>query len=200
MADPCNLVVPVHLQALCVGSEGASLLGPSADFSHFPYLEYRRQRGGAFLSTSIDMFVPNTSGPGVHLHWSLPDALMHGVHDQGSDKIVFPAVPDRWLVTRLLSNGGSAPERKSWIVESNRESQDGLPGMPSKPTSDGPPYFYRYLGGVFDYDEWVDSNANGRLTALGYGLWQMITGRRSKRVIYFVVAIVALLLLLALVL
>jgi hypothetical protein len=38
------------------------------------------------------------------------------------------------------------------------------------------------------------------LTALGYGLWQMFTGRRSKRVIYFAVAIAALLLLLALVL
>ena len=38
------------------------------------------------------------------------------------------------------------------------------------------------------------------LTALGYGLWQMFTGRRSKRVIYFVVAMAALLVLLALVL
>ena len=38
------------------------------------------------------------------------------------------------------------------------------------------------------------------LTALGYGLWQMVTGRRSKRVIYFVVALAALLMLLAFVL
>ena len=36
------------------------------------------------------------------------------------------------------------------------------------------------------------------LTALGYGLYQMFTGRRSKRVIYFAVALAALLLLLAL--
>ena len=35
------------------------------------------------------------------------------------------------------------------------------------------------------------------LTALGYGIWQMVTGRRSKRVIYFVVALAALLALLA---
>ena len=38
------------------------------------------------------------------------------------------------------------------------------------------------------------------LTALGYGLWQMFTGRRSKRVIYLVVALAALLMLLAYVL
>ena len=38
------------------------------------------------------------------------------------------------------------------------------------------------------------------LTALGYGLWQMFTGRRSKRVIYFAIALAGLLLLLALVL
>ena len=38
------------------------------------------------------------------------------------------------------------------------------------------------------------------VTALGYGLYQMITGRRSKRVIYFVVALAALLFVLALVL
>jgi hypothetical protein len=35
------------------------------------------------------------------------------------------------------------------------------------------------------------------LTALGYGLWQMIRGRRSKRVIYFAIALAALLMLLA---
>jgi hypothetical protein len=38
------------------------------------------------------------------------------------------------------------------------------------------------------------------LTALGYGLWQMFTGRRSKRVIYFAVALAALLMLLVYVL
>ena len=38
------------------------------------------------------------------------------------------------------------------------------------------------------------------LTAFGYGLFQMFTGRRSKRVIYFVVALAGLLLLLAFVL
>ena len=38
------------------------------------------------------------------------------------------------------------------------------------------------------------------LTAFGYGLWQMFTGRRSKRVIYFVVGLAAVLWLLALVL
>jgi hypothetical protein len=30
------------------------------------------------------------------------------------------------------------------------------------------------------------------LTALGYGLWQVVTWRRSKRVIYFVVTLAAL--------
>jgi hypothetical protein len=38
------------------------------------------------------------------------------------------------------------------------------------------------------------------LTALGYGLWQMFTGRRSKRVIYFAIALAAFLVLLACVL
>jgi hypothetical protein len=38
------------------------------------------------------------------------------------------------------------------------------------------------------------------LTALGYGLWQMFTGRRSKRVIYFAIALAGFLLLLAFVL
>ena len=35
------------------------------------------------------------------------------------------------------------------------------------------------------------------LTSLGYGLWQMLTGRRSKRVIYFTLALAALLVLFA---
>lgn len=42
--------------------------------------------------------------PGVHLHWALPDALTRArtlTPDDGDQAVIFPAVPDRWLVLRF---------------------------------------------------------------------------------------------------
>ena len=90
-------------------------------------------------------------GPGVHLHWALPDALTQGVST--ATGVVFPAVPDRWLVTRSDLNG---ERQKQWIVESdylhpeNDPEAKPPPGtvsfpLPPRP-EEGKWQPYRYLG------------------------------------------------------
>ncbi len=64
--------------------------------------------------------------PGIHVHWALPDALTRA-QSPGSgttnEAIVFPGVPDLWLVTRFnpppAANAPSATRTwRAWVVES----------------------------------------------------------------------------------
>ena len=62
---------------------------------------------------------------GIHLHWALPDALTAStiLSDQGSKSVIFPAVPDLWLVVRFNPGASSAtPLAKrtwsAWVVDS----------------------------------------------------------------------------------
>jgi hypothetical protein len=94
-------MVPIHLDALHL-EYGRSVVEAVADFTRLPYSDGRQD---------FNPDVPNLSEaivsqpfqnqnlhlkPGIHLHWSLPDTLTHGLHDETGT--TFPTVPNRWLV------------------------------------------------------------------------------------------------------
>ncbi|MEV4180614.1 hypothetical protein AB0J28_04105 [Streptosporangium canum] len=54
---------------------------------------------------------------GVHLHWTLPRGLRHGVQDPTSEKVRYPLVPNRWLVVRF--SGTATRRAKAWVIESD---------------------------------------------------------------------------------
>ncbi|MER5648656.1 hypothetical protein [Streptosporangium sp. NPDC002524] len=54
---------------------------------------------------------------GVHLHWTLPRGLRHGVQDPRSGQVRYPLVPNRWLVARF--SGTDHRSVKAWVVESD---------------------------------------------------------------------------------
>lgn len=130
-----NLIVPINLQALRVTPNDASLItknsdffaGPTTSFDELPwrdpsFTEHPGRISKANLSANV---VNPLSGAvveqleaGVHLHWALPDGLARGVQ-QPDGTLVFPAVPNRWLVTRLLLRSGQIQARQ-WVVESDR--------------------------------------------------------------------------------
>ncbi|WP_017588749.1 hypothetical protein [Nocardiopsis ganjiahuensis] len=58
---------------------------------------------------------------GVYVQWTLPAALRHGRPGvgPGSTAVTFPAVPNRWLVTRTGTNAGNPLPPEAWIVESD---------------------------------------------------------------------------------
>lgn len=60
--------------------------------------------------------------PGAYLHWAMPDALTQGTRTPDGG-LVWPALPDRWLVLRLTTPapmpGGGAPLKRklsAWLL------------------------------------------------------------------------------------
>lgn len=138
MANNSTFIVPINVQAIRVLEEDLGngnipnrFKGSTVNFSLL---------GGnnVFLGEQIHQDLPDSSSSmtkGLHLHWSLPDALTHGVHDPAGGSIVFPAAPNRWLITRYLTpepgytlpNANAQAQVKAhgvcvqqWIMESNR--------------------------------------------------------------------------------
>ncbi|MEV6861927.1 hypothetical protein AB0M44_13120 [Streptosporangium subroseum] len=106
MADV--LVVPVRLAALYLEDE-VGVVEP-VDFTRLPYVDPVTKRdvrpGTPYIGEEIlpDPFEDQDFllGPGVHLYWSLPDALTRLVQQDGRTRV--PGVPYRYLVPdeRLL--------------------------------------------------------------------------------------------------
>lgn len=126
------LLVPIHVDALCVDDGGLDLIGPLADFTKVPYASWVTQkRHGHKPTVASGRFNPNApftsrdimrkpaaldnlganyvhqATAGICLHWSLPDALTVMRADPDSNnRLRFPQVPNRWLITpRIRSNG-----------------------------------------------------------------------------------------------
>lgn len=169
------LFVPIHLDALYIERERA-VTGPMADFSKLPYQN----------DTAHGEYVPNISEqilsqpfqnknlilkPGLHLHWALPDAL---TKSSGKE---FPAMPDRWLVTRYVTNENKRILESQWVVESNYihphpSGKDA--GAVSYPfpgfNNNGIPF--RYLGRKMLLSFWKEGGTEQYLhpiSAVGYG-------------------------------
>jgi len=166
--DNAGLIVPVNVEALCVGKNDLDMFTATPyDFSQLPTAQDTETPN--LSSAVITSGNKNAMKVGIHLHWALPDAITNGIEDS-TGKMVFPSIPDRWLVTRVytdLSNPATPINTiKSWVVESNycsktlpdseRESitvpyqvNDGTEGQP-----------YRYLGRVCDYEDWLNGNSS----------------------------------------
>ena len=154
-----RLVVPIDVEALCVGrSETAQTLGPLADFSRLAQPPY--------LGRAVRAGVPRAPGPGVHVHWALPDGLTSGIQDS-SGAVTWPAVPNRWLVTRIVMSATGAASYAGWVLDS-----DLLSSAPPTVTVPGDPPDWYTLGGVTPVAQWSEQPAAQRmtpLTAVGYG-------------------------------
>ena len=105
------LMVPIQLDALYLKKD-RSVAETMADFSRLPYFDGKRDINPdvANLSEEILWQPFEDRGlqlkAGVHFHWALPDALTRGFQprngsgNQNEKSIIFPCVPNRWLVTR----------------------------------------------------------------------------------------------------
>jgi hypothetical protein len=184
------LAVPIRLDALLL-STPLAVVEAKADFTRIPYWGGEREVNPDVANISEDL----VSYPfqdralvlpaGVHLHWALPDALTRG-SSKTNEGMLFPAVPNRWLVTRSVV-GQSEPQR--WIVESDYLSDYLYPNNPKLSTPDGEslpsvaiPFPcgrtkgerpFRYLGRVRpqqkdDASPKYLSTMGYRLTAVGY--------------------------------
>ncbi len=176
------LMVPVHLDALHLAGDEL-VHEATADFSLLPFSDGVRDVNAdtpniseAVVSNPFQDEGLNLKA-GIHLHWALPDALTKGA--QGTDGTEFPAVPNRWLVTRSRrGEGGAFVAEKQWVVESDYlypEGAGALAGgvsIPHRP-AEGEYSPFRFMGRNMPLAAWREVGAGAermeKLTAVGYG-------------------------------
>jgi hypothetical protein len=167
-----RVCVPIDVQALVVppgaaaGTEGVVLVGPLSPGSGAGELGGGLAVGDAHATvTGPDPFAsPTPRPPGVHLHWAMPDALLRGALADPSTAPRPPAsgpsaagggagmaaLPDRWLVLRLLAPaaGAGTDVARGWVLDAatgrtwdlsawtgdpQGAGADELPGTPDVP-------------------------------------------------------------------
>jgi hypothetical protein len=142
-----RVLVPIHLDALVVRAGG----GEWADCAMT--VPAARRAGEAAIDSRLlqakpfqDRAIPR--GPGVYLHWALPDALTQGTG--GNTGVDFPVIPDRWLVVRLQPGTLVDSRRtfRAWVLRAADEHPQPV-----------------------DLNAWVETGSAGagKLTALGHG-------------------------------
>jgi len=200
------LLVPIHLDALCLETD-LSVVEAKCDFTRLPYWDGEREVNPDIANISEELL----SRPfqdrgmqlraGVHLHWALPDALTKGTNTPGETaaarKLTFPAVPNRWLVTRSRKGGdGKLSIERQWVVESDflypdatGDVQGGIAvPFPSDPAN-GKYRPYRYLGRRRTFNaQWTEdptaeslAKSGYQLTAVGYEPRPSATAGKTAR-------------------
>lgn len=172
------LLVPIHADALHL-KFGTGVAEAMTAPNRLPYFSGQRDVNPdiANLSESIvsqpfqnkNLFLK----AGIHLHWSLPDALTQEIENGN-----FPAVPNRWLVTRRMDK-----DTEHWVVESDylyppdAGFQEDSVLYPYADSENPDLPAFRYLGRTLTLEEWkqqpsassADAHHLERLTAIGYG-------------------------------
>jgi hypothetical protein len=111
-----KLIVPIAAQALVVYEDNSvSKLNLQSRFDKSSILGKDHQYDLSGLLKGSE----NTLDKGVHLHWKLPKILKHGI--TGKSDVVFPAVPNRWIVVRYKTNINDLKNipAKAWIIKSD---------------------------------------------------------------------------------
>jgi hypothetical protein len=117
-----RLLVPIDVQALYVAP------GSTEKMVRLPMLV---AGPGGQTVTDVEDGMPDPFDEGspreagVHLHWAMPDALLRGsfrsAADGSANRLALPALPDRWLVLRIvLPKGGAEPALTGWLLEADR--------------------------------------------------------------------------------
>lgn len=112
------LLVPVELRVMLAGSrERETMLADIAP-------HYERLASDSLFGDDItnDNLVMMSEHPGAHLHWLMPDALLHGIQDENGD-LEFPILPNRWIVTRIWTEEDQI-RRRIWMIQSDKISFD----------------------------------------------------------------------------
>ncbi len=178
------LMVPIHLDALVLAQD-QMVAGATANFARLPYSDTTQDVNAAVANISEEIVSQPFDDQnlylkaGIHLHWSLPDALTRGWHTAaGTD---FPAVPNRWLVMRSKeADGQMASVERSWVVESDYLFPDDAAEPPGSITvpfapdaAQGHYRPFRYQGRSLPLQSWQAHDPSAeyveKLTAIGYG-------------------------------
>ena len=123
------LLVPIHLDALVVGTQT-----PPATIFQWTNLSPNFSMGGNYFfgselqgdnpgaGTPFDQSMPLATG--IHLLFQLPRAFSHGQQNDDGP-LTFPAIPNRWLVQRF----GGGTDYRACLIQSDVSPEDSS-GVP----------------------------------------------------------------------
>lgn len=103
------LLVPILLEALPVGEKTSKFADMEPNFWQMDLVPI-----GVNITNSL--FSEKALPSGIHLHWTMPDALLHGKEANGN--LLFPPLPDRYILHRLWEKEGTV-KRRSFLIKSN---------------------------------------------------------------------------------
>ncbi len=169
------LLVPSNVQAFLVGKTADPDTDPLYDLAPVPRTKddlgnwYRDSKYSFSFQTSK---LESQLRSGVHLHWALPEALMHARHKgrhKGSEKPEQSCIPNRWLVVRMWHKEGNKDiSSKAWVIESDYVSDDKESG--------GTPFLFvspslevKYLGRTVPLEGWNETHPAYRFELTSYG-------------------------------
>jgi hypothetical protein len=139
-------LVPINVNVLIAGEDEAHTI--QADLVK-KYNQIEDESFGGAVQNSL--FTTQATEAGVHLHFLMPDALLHGA--ARDDNIIFPELPNRWIVQRI----DEKKNVRAWIVTSDFLSDDSI--LPNKTNrvsvpnlSPGTGKLFFYLGDYRDED------------------------------------------------
>lgn len=157
-----GIVVPVHLDAFCVGKNDETNDSFSGPTSKYPTESWEER--WLWKELNIPLFHPPNEKKlqsGIHLHWALPDALTTAALDPSTGKLNFPEVPNRWLVTRFLFDGDKPPKTKSWVVQSDYLSDEDNGAVALRNLKKDKEYPEAvYLGRCVELEQFEESDEN----------------------------------------
>ena len=114
-----NIIAPLNVAALRVSPSTAETVKPALyDFSVLGTSPL--SSGGKLIAADqlLTVEVDVNREPGIHLHWSVPKAYTRGVQSNLDGSITFPGLPNRWLVTRFLTQDGTT-STAMWLLEAD---------------------------------------------------------------------------------
>lgn len=161
------LYVPVQLDVLLVNDQVRSSQPFQRWTNNYDNLaKFLSPEPGAFDRNTAADWRHDPSANGAYLHWTLPQGLRHGAHDDPKGNPQFPLAPNRWLVLRYSGSPGSR-QANAWVIDS-----DAL-----GPTATGAAYVHPFkskpegvlLGKATPIASWSESGGRMFLTALGPG-------------------------------
>lgn len=168
VTNDLGLVVPIDIAALCIGIIDQNDKNGTNKFAGATTV-FTNQSGQneAYVGTNVVRAL--SAAPwqqlttGIHLHWSLPEALTKGATNSAGN-LAFGLVPNRWLISRVIITT-SGPVRSSWIVESDSLSASLPAGqlaitLPVKKVkASDQDYMYTGIYKTFD-SQWTDPGNN----------------------------------------
>lgn len=107
------LLVPIDVQALVVTNASLNLAWACNALEYSLTDTFTDVVPSMFRDTEQSR--PKT---GITMHWAVPDGITHGTEkDDGS--IVYPFLPNRWMITRIWKDSLKGDQTKSWVVQSD---------------------------------------------------------------------------------